>query len=148
MDPMETGLRHRARRVARQISTQHRHLNPIFEVLEESIAERDGAQARAAFDRFKDAIDAHFSLEDEFFFPALHGLCPGRSGELSGLSRDHERLLGELASVDEALGRNDFDSAGRTLGVFASTLSAHETREEQLVGAINGLTRSNGGRTP
>lgn len=139
MDPMETGLRHRARRVARQISTQHRHLNPLFEALEQSTAERDGARARAAFERFKDAIDAHFSLEDEFFFPALHGLCPGRSGELSGLSRDHERLLGELVSVNEALGRDDFDSAHRTLGVFATTLSAHESREEQLVTTINGL---------
>ncbi len=119
MEPTETGLRHRARRVARQISKQHRHLNPLFEVLEDSLSPGGGDGAPEACARFRDALEAHFSLEDEFFFPALHGLCPERAAE--------------------AISEGGLEQAARVLQDFASTLSSHERREEQLVASINVL---------
>jgi hypothetical protein len=133
---METGLRHRVRRVERQISAQHRHLNPLFAAFEEAMRERAVEPARRAFDRFHDALDAHFSLEDEFFFPALHGLCPERERELAGLSRDHQRLLGELRRLGGQIEGMALEAGSATLDAFASALSAHESREEQLVAAI------------
>lgn len=139
MEPTETGLRHRARRVARQISTQHRHLNPLFEALQDALVQGEAVEAQQACARFRDALDAHFSLEDEFFFPALHGLCPDRAPELSGLSRDHQRLLSELARLAAAVEGAELEQAARVLESFASTLSSHEHREEQLVSSINAL---------
>lgn len=141
MDPMHRGLRHRVRRVERQISAQHRHLNPLFRRFAEALGNGGSDPARQAFERFRDAIEAHFSLEDEFFFPALHGLCPERARELAGLSRDHERLLRELERLREEIEADSLETCAEILDTFANALASHEGREEQLVAAITDAAR-------
>lgn len=136
MNQAEPALRLRLNRVLRQISAQHRHLKPIFEVLGGAIARGDTAGACSAFDSYREAIDAHFSLEEEFFFPALHGLRPDSARDLDVLIREHARFLSQVAEIGKLLRGAQLDRGGEALDVFAAALGAHERREEAVVAAI------------
>jgi hypothetical protein len=136
---METGLRHRLKRVVRQMADQHRHLRPIQADLAEALA-RDGRvrPAQDAFARYRQAIDAHFALEGEMFFPALHGLRPDWQEALEALDREHEGLRDALSEVGRRIGAGTLAEAGAALAGFASELRDHEGREEQLVARLEG----------
>ena len=136
MNSAEPGLHLRLKRVQRQIEAQHRHLGPIFQLLGEALARGVREEARAAFDRYAEAIDAHFALEEEFFFPALHGLDPEITSALDGLTRDHERFAGRVRAMGARLRSEPLDRCGKELDEFAAELRAHELREEQIVASL------------
>jgi len=136
MEPMESGLRYRIRRAARQIGEQHRQIREIEKLLGTAIADRVVEDARNAFGRYRGAVVAHFALEEEVFFPALHGLHPERGGELEFLTRQHAGFLAELRSLESLLGEEPIESFARGFGDLASSLVAHETKEEHLVSSL------------
>ena len=136
---MRTGLRHRLKRVVRQMADQHRHLRPIHAELAEVLAREGGVRpAQDAFARYRQAIDAHFALEGEMFFPALHGLRPEWEEALEALDREHQALRAALAEVGRRIGAGAIADAGAALAGFTSELRDHEGREERLVGRLEG----------
>ena len=130
---MEAGLRHRLRRALQQIEAQHRHLKPIYRELVQVVAGRRSGSEREWFAKYADALTAHFDLEEEMVFPAVHGLDAGASREIAMLSRDHSTLLARLKSFEPSLSGPE---AGTLLEAFAATLCEHEEREEKLVGSL------------
>ncbi len=136
MDQMETGLRHRLRRCARQISDQHRHLKPIFGELLGALEQGSADGLRDPLDQLTEAIRAHFSLEDEMLFPALHGLRPQYGADLESLTREHEDFLAQLdrlgATLDESV-----DAFQREFDTFRAALREHEKREERIVSMVS-----------
>lgn len=136
MNPAEPGLRMRLRRVLRQIEAQHRHLRPIFEALVEARGSGSPGAVRTAFDHYREAIDAHFELEEQFFFPALHGLVRDARDDLEALTSDHERFLGELTSMADALQSGAGERFEEILAAFTERLRDHEVREEKIVASL------------
>jgi hypothetical protein len=146
VERMETGLRYRLKRVVRQMADQHRHLQPIYGEFAEALASGAPAQeVRVRFARYREAIEAHFALETDTFFPALHGLYPGWAAELEQLDREHERLLEELAGIGRRLEVAGREEGAETLERFAARLLEHERREERLadqLGPAKAATRA------
>ena len=103
MDRMATGLRFRLRRAARKIAAQHQHIHAILADFDVALAEGSPDRVAELYGRYRSALEAHFALEEEVFFPALHGLQPEHERELDALSRDHEGFLAELAGLGERL---------------------------------------------
>jgi iron-sulfur cluster repair protein YtfE (RIC family) len=136
MDPMETGLRHRVKRAVRQMSEQHRNIRAIHGSIRGAL-ERGGVQdARAALDRLQSAMEAHFALEDEVFFPALHGLRPEFADSLEALSREHAGFSEVLRKLGADLETSTVDSFQSGFDAYAETLAAHERREEEIVATL------------
>jgi len=134
---METGLRHRLKRVVKQMGDQHRHLRPIHAELAEVLAREAGVRAaQAAFSRYREALEAHFALEGEMFFPALHGLRPEWEADLVRLDGEHEQLRVSLAEVGRRIGAGGLAGAGVALAEFSSALRDHEGREERLIAQL------------
>jgi hypothetical protein len=129
----QPGLERRMGREARRISSQHRQLDDLYGLVAQGLAEGDPPGTRVAFQRFADALDAHFSLEDGLYFPALHGLRPELGEPLAELAREHVRLREEVAGVQECLDRDDLDAAGSALDRLISDLARHEGVEERLL---------------
>jgi len=132
----EPGLRLRMNRVLRQIEAQHRHLGPIYQALGEALARGVAEPARSAFQRYHEAIDAHFELEEQFFYPALHGLHPEITAGLEELGRDHRRFLEQARRIEALLLDGDIAHGSQQLDVFADELREHEAREERLVASL------------
>jgi iron-sulfur cluster repair protein YtfE (RIC family) len=118
---------------SRRISSQHRQLDTLFRFVAEAVDRRTRAAARAAFARFHDALDAHLSLEESFYFPALHGLHADLTASLTGFVEDHRQIRQEAEACERALVETELPSCADALGRLAETISEHEAREEEAL---------------
>ncbi len=137
MDPgiVDLGARRYAKRTRRQFADQRRNIDRFFLTLALAVSDRRKSEMRAAFNRYRTVIADHFALEEQVFFPAIRIEDPGRKPEIERLIRSHDRLLDELAQMEdqlESLSRKDFS---RRLHGFATMLAIHENKEEVLIAA-------------
>ncbi len=133
MDAMEIGLRHRLRRALRQMEGQHRHLKPIYAELVRAVDGRGASEMQEWLLRYREALEAHFALEEEVLFPALRGLHPQREGDLDRLSEDHQRFQGQLLEIERGLRTAYGHESASRIEAFRESLEEHEKREERLV---------------
>jgi hemerythrin-like domain-containing protein len=136
----QPGLRARMGAERRRISSQHRQLDAIYGRVEAAIAKGAFPEAREALGRFRDAWEAHTSLEDGFYFPALRGLRPAVGTQLEMLSTEHERLVQELAEIQALVEKEDQAALQAALERFVAHLADHEGREERLLAELTGGT--------
>jgi len=129
---MATGLRYRLRRTARKIAAQHQHLHAILVDFDVALAEGSRDRVAEVYGRYRSALEAHFALEEEVLFPALHGLQPEHEPELDALSRDHEAFLTELAGLGERLADDRLDAFEGAFRDLVRELDLHERREEVI----------------
>lgn len=134
----QPGLEKRMGREARRISSQHRQLDELYALVEDALERGDAADAALRLTRFADALEAHFSLEDNLYFPALRGMRPELGGELEALSREHGEMLVSLAAIRTRLDGGDAGGCAADLEALALRLAGHEAREEDLVARIRG----------
>jgi iron-sulfur cluster repair protein YtfE (RIC family) len=133
MDPMATGLRYRVRRVSRQIAVQHEQMHELVRELEQALTEQLPDRLKDVLLRFRGAMDAHFSLEDSVFFPALHGLHPEQRSELEELSRQHRSFGVEVERLRQRLDEGSLERFGTAFYELLKGLALHEKREEKMV---------------
>jgi hypothetical protein len=122
---------------ARRISAQHKQLDLFYGMLEESLQRGSLRGARVAFVRFHDALEAHISLEDQVFFPALRGLRPEFEPDLSALVEEHSTIRLELDRLHDLLSAGSLEECSECLGRFAAAIAEHEEREEALMARIH-----------
>jgi hemerythrin-like domain-containing protein len=132
----QPGLRLRMGAEGRRIRSQHRQLDLLYERVYAALERGSPAEARAALERFRDAWEAHTSLEDGFYFPALRGLRPALGARLEALSREHGRLRAELEGVAARLARGADDPLEPALDRLAAGISDHEQREEEILAEL------------
>jgi hypothetical protein len=130
----QPGLKLRVSAEGRRISSQHRQLDAIFARVEAALERGAEQDARDALQRFRDAWEAHTSLEDGFYFPALRGLRPELGARLDALSAEHERFREAIERVEAVFG--DAAARAEALDRFVSGIAEHERREEALLAEI------------
>jgi hypothetical protein len=131
--PNQIGLRYRMKRAAHQIHGQHELLRPIFTELAEAISGGSTRDAQTAAFRLEGAVRAHFLLEEEVVFPALHGLCPQREDDLKALTQEHSRFLEDLESLVGLILDSELNQAAGCLTACIEFIREHEQREEAVV---------------
>jgi iron-sulfur cluster repair protein YtfE (RIC family) len=136
MSGMDTGLRYRVRRAARQIAEQHDNLQDIARALDGAIGERALPRMKELMTRYSGALDAHFSLEERVFFPALHGLHPERGEELERLSQAHRSFEAVIDRLRRSLDSADLDGFGSGFRRMIADMDRHEQHEERLFGVL------------
>ena len=131
--PRANGLGMRLRREALRVASQHHQLDQFHEVFENALARGDAPAAEQSFARFADALEAHFDLEEQVYFPALHGRDPATAGDLAELVREHEALRGAIAEIAAALRARDLEACDGAFSAWLPRLVQHERREEALM---------------
>jgi iron-sulfur cluster repair protein YtfE (RIC family) len=118
------------------MATQHEHLRTLIHAIADSIEVGRVAEIQESLDRLRGAIEAHFSLEDDVFFPALHGLRPETGRELNALMREHGDFLEELSRLRDGLTTGTLDAFAKGYQAFSQSIAEHECREERLVASL------------
>jgi iron-sulfur cluster repair protein YtfE (RIC family) len=136
MDGMRTGLEHRLRRTERRIVEQHRHIRELTVELDRAAEAGRSAEVRTWLHRLEEALRAHFELEEDVVFPALHGMEPSQVAALERLVREHGEMLEQLRRVRDATSEAEQGTVSDGLPALRSQLSDHERREEALVKAV------------
>ena len=132
----QPGLRQRMKSEVRRVSSQHRQLEDFFEMLSSALARDSLEGARIAFQRFRDALDAHLTLEDTVFFPALNGLSPGHADELSRLVEEHALFREELETLHDCIARGRKQRFSEDVHALAERVWQHEQLEEELLARL------------
>jgi iron-sulfur cluster repair protein YtfE (RIC family) len=137
----EIGLRLRLRRALRQMEAQHQRLRPLYHELARALEYQDLAGIRQRLEQYRNALDAHFSLEDDVLFPALQGLEPGCTPELVDLSREHGRFIEGLGELQEMLAAQFGRPVAERIEGLQTALVSHERREEAVLAKVLGAPR-------
>jgi len=132
----QPGLRVRMGRERLRISSQHRQLDSLYEMIRSALEQGSESAAQRAFERFADAFDAHTSLEDGFYFPAVRAMHPGVGDELDELIREHETFRRELESLAALFRAGRLGECDEPLDAFVVAVARHEGREESLLERI------------
>jgi len=133
----DKGLRMRMRGEERRISSQHKQLGDLFDRV---LASMDGGGPRMAvndFLLFSTALEAHMAVEEDIYFPALHGLRDDVGGELVELVSEHARIRGGISRVQKRLSGGNRVDAQQALDALASLVGRHEKQEEDLLARIS-----------
>ena len=127
------GLRLRLAHEARRVAAQH----DAIDAFEREVRAAFEGGAEPAIERslrsLERALAAHFAIERDVHFPALHGLAPALAPELRALEQEHRHFLEDLARL---LADRDapVSSRLRAFSTLTEALQRHEDREEALLG--------------
>ena len=133
----QPGLRLRLAHEARRIAAQHEYLNALETTTLRSLERNTPAEAREALHGFRGALDAHFTLEEQIHFPALHGLREDLAPRIEALIGQHAALRVSIEELEGRVGREPRDDVTRHFRALAEALHAHESQEERLLAEGN-----------
>lgn len=132
----EPALGRRVERFGGRLSSQHQQLDVFFGMVQDALERSSLVAARQAYMRFNDALEAHVTLEDRVFFPALHGLDPSIAEELAQLAEEHHEMRQALDELADLLAVGSVEAFSEGFHRLAHVVSDHELREEQLVARV------------
>lgn len=115
---------------ARRIAAQHQYLDALERTTRSALERGAAGEVTQALLGFAGSLEAHFSLEEQVQFPALHGLDPHFDTEIAELERDHVRFRAELAAMQALAAGSELLAAFDEL---AGALGLHEAREEAML---------------
>ena len=130
MEGMLTGLRSRLRRALQRVEHQHQQIREVGEQLERAIASGSPDELATSVERLREALRAHFDLEEDVLFPAVHGLMPQTQPELFQLERDHGAFLEVLHGL---LAPDAGPPSAEELRDLRARLAEHERHEERMM---------------
>ena len=128
----QPGLRLRLAHASRRLPAQHDFLDALLATTSRALERMPPAEAQEAMRGFRGALEAHFQLEEEVHFPALHGLEPRLQAELEALVLEHHALRDRLLVLEGRIGREPGAAVASDFAELAQTLREHESREERL----------------
>jgi iron-sulfur cluster repair protein YtfE (RIC family) len=129
----EPGLLKRLERQRTGIASQHRQLDIFVRKISQALQQGQRRDCETAVYQLQGALNAHFAVEEQIVFPALHGLNSELADKIAALERDHERLRENADRLALAIVASDITTAWRDLGEFDAALSAHERSEERIL---------------
>lgn len=127
----QPGLRLRLAHVSRRLPIQHEFLNALLATTSRALERMEAVAAQEALLGFRGALDAHFQLEEEVYFPALHSLQPDLEVEIEELVREHHALRDRLLVLEGRAGREPGPAVAQEFVELSHALRQHESREQQ-----------------
>jgi hemerythrin superfamily protein len=121
--------------VGRKIATQHRLLKSLFEGLGTALSAHDDDSAQRRTAGLRRALDAHFLLEEEHYFPRVRDEQPDRETDLQRLVEDHLTMRSCVEQVSAQLDRAEWEAAARTFNDLRARFQRHEASEREIVGS-------------
>ena len=132
----DAGIRMRMRSEERRIASQHERLDSLCREVYAQMSKYGATPVLGEYLLFMSALDAHMKIEEEIYFPALHGLRADVGSELADFVIEHVELRRKARDVRNLLKANDRAGACLTLDGLARQIEKHEQAEEELIARI------------
>jgi len=115
------------------LNQQHRHCDEEFSRAEAVADGGDVATAGQHFQRFKIAMEGHFSTEEEVLFPRFEALTGNVGGPTAVMRDEHAQmraLLGDMGLALDGGDADDFLDQSETLLIL---MQQHNLKEEEML---------------
>jgi len=120
-------LAHEGRRVA----AQHAALDAFEREIRAAFERGNASAIEASLQSLERALLAHFAIEEDVHFPALHGFDPGFAAEIQDLVREHVAFRDAFARLTAGAAATGADRIA-AFTELTEGLRKHENREEAL----------------
>jgi hemerythrin superfamily protein len=121
------------RSAAKKIATQHRLIDSLVRNLEGALANGVLAEAEDRVQRLIHAIEAHFTLEEDYYFPRAEAERAELADKVRALRAEHVVLGRRLEQTAQHIGDGAVDAARATFGDFHEMFVRHEREELALL---------------
>ena len=111
----------------------HRRCDNIFAVAEESVSKGDWSTAESNNQRFIDAIEHHFKIEEEMLFPRFEEVSGHTMGPTEVMRHEHKQMRQLFEQMNQAVAAqsvDDYLGASETLLIL---MQQHNAKEEQML---------------
>jgi iron-sulfur cluster repair protein YtfE (RIC family) len=117
----------------RRMGADHHQCDNYFAAAEQAVEAEQWQQAAQAHHRFIDAMEQHFTAEEELLFPAFEEASGSTMGPTGMMRHEHEQMRSLFAEMNQALqleSADDYLGASETLLIM---MQQHNAKEEQIL---------------
>ncbi len=115
------------------MSHDHRECDELFAQAENAASKGDWDTAKSALQAFVDAVEAHFSAEENTLFPRFESASGMTGGPTQMMRHEHVEMRRSFEAMKDALERqdkDDFAGEGETLLIM---MQQHNMKEENIL---------------
>jgi hypothetical protein len=123
------------RKLADKVAIQHQLIESLFRGFDSALSAGDGAAVRARLGGLVDALEAHFTLEENHYFRARREAHPEAAEGLEALAREHAEMRESLETIARQLEAGAPGRAAETFRALVACFAEHEGREQELMGS-------------
>ena len=111
----------------------HRHCDDLFVAAERLSADGDWESARRGFEAFNNAIEHHFTMEEEVLFPEFEQATGSAMGPTQVMRLEHRQMRDLFAAMGEAVERRDTEAFLGEAETLLILMQQHNAKEEQIL---------------
>lgn len=115
---------------------QHSRLDQLVLGLEGAFSNGSIGAASEALDALTDALEEHFGLEEQVYFPLVERLSREHAPAIQAAKLGHQRVRERLEQVRELIGEGQLVPARRALHLLLERFRTHEADETRLIEAL------------
>jgi len=111
----------------------HRHCDDLYTDAEEAVSTKDWDTAKQKTEAFIQAMELHFTLEEDILFPTFEQVTGHTAGPTVVMRIEHQQMRGLFKDMQQALeaqASSDFLGLGETLLML---IQQHNFKEEQIL---------------
>ncbi len=112
---------------------EHSELDQLVEDVQSAMAQGSSQSAGTALEELSEALDAHFTVEENVYFPLIEKVSPRHSPALQGVRQGHQKIRETLEDLRDLIERAQFTPAKRTLALLLDHFHEHEVAETSLI---------------
>lgn len=119
--------------ISSYMGSDHQSCDALFAQVEARIDAKNWAQAEMAFISFYQALERHFSMEEEVLFPAFEKATGSNNGPTSIMRNEHQQLRAIASLLNGSVlqqDSNDFFDHADTLRIM---MEQHNLKEETIL---------------
>lgn len=114
------------------LTTDHRHCDELFASMEE-VASTSLQAAKEITEKFIDASERHFQMEERVMFVEFEQKTGMTQGPTAMMRQEHEQMRGLLKQLLDAIEEDNKDKFFGTTETLMILLQQHNMKEEQML---------------
>ncbi len=115
------------------LSNDHQHCDQLFAEAEQKVASGEWEAADEEFQRMREAIEHHFEMEEQVFFPRFEELTGMTMGPTQVMRQEHVQMRDLFDSMAGALAARDSDAYLGDSETLLIMMQQHNAKEEQIL---------------
>jgi hemerythrin-like domain-containing protein len=120
-------------RLTAPLAAHHKACDEDFAGVEEAVSKAQWSQAATLLATFSNALETHFSVEEERLFPAFEARTGMTGGPTRMMRMEHMQMRSLLADLAAALAAKDQDEFLGSAETLLLLMQQHNMKEENIL---------------
>ncbi|WP_127474834.1 hemerythrin domain-containing protein [Sulfurivermis fontis] len=115
------------------MENDHRRCDELFAAAERLVAAGEWSAAAESYGKFHQAIEHHFSMEEDELFPAFEAATGSTLGPTQVMRMEHGQMRSLFQRMDKALTAKDMEEYLGASDTLLILMQQHNMKEEQML---------------